>query len=53
LQAGKYKQAEEALKAWIYEAKYSTWNNPNELKAKYRVCQYNQFKAGCIQYKGQ
>ncbi len=32
----KYKQAEEPLKAWIYEVKYSTWNNANELKAKYR-----------------
>lgn len=31
-----YKQAEEPLKAWIYEVKYSTWNNANELKAKYR-----------------
>ena len=31
----KYQPAAEALKAWIYEAKYATWNNANELKAKY------------------
>ncbi|MFW5756298.1 MAG: type II toxin-antitoxin system HigB family toxin [Tangfeifania sp.] len=32
----KYKQAVEHLKAWIYEVKFSTWNNANELKTKYR-----------------
>lgn len=32
---GKYKQAKEALSSWIYEVRYSTWNNANELKAKY------------------
>ena len=31
----KYKQAVEPLKAWIYEVKYSIWNNANELKLKY------------------
>lgn len=31
----KYQQAEESVKAWIYEVKFSTWNNANELKAKY------------------
>jgi len=31
----KYQQAEESLKAWVYEIKYSTWDNANELKAKY------------------
>lgn len=33
---GKYKNAEESLKAWMYEVKFSIWNNANELKAKYR-----------------
>lgn len=33
---GKYAKAEEPLKAWIYEVKFSTWKNANELKAKYR-----------------
>lgn len=31
----KYMQAEESLKAWIYEVRYSEWNNANELKLKY------------------
>jgi mRNA interferase HigB len=31
----KYHQAEESVKAWIYEVRFSTWNNANELKAKY------------------
>ncbi len=31
----KYQQAEESVKAWIYEVRFSTWNNSNELKAKY------------------
>jgi len=31
----KYKQAEESVKAWVYEVKFSTWHNSNELKAKY------------------
>ncbi|MFW6222972.1 MAG: type II toxin-antitoxin system HigB family toxin [Bacteroidota bacterium] len=31
----KYKQAEESARAWIYEVRYSTWDNSNELKAKY------------------
>jgi mRNA interferase HigB len=32
----KYKQASEPLKSWVYEVKYSTWDNANELKSKYR-----------------
>jgi mRNA interferase HigB len=32
----KYKQAEESIKAWIYEVRYSDWSNAQELKAKYR-----------------
>lgn len=31
----KYKQAAEPLKAWVYEVKFSIWNNANELKSKY------------------
>jgi mRNA interferase HigB len=31
----KYKQAVESVKAWIYEVRFSIWNNANELKAKY------------------
>lgn len=35
-QESKYKKASEAIKSWIYEVRYSEWNNANELKAKYR-----------------
>ncbi len=31
----KYQQAEESVKAWLYELRFSIWNNANELKAKY------------------
>ncbi len=31
----KNKQAAESLKAWVYEVKFSIWNNANELKLKY------------------
>ena len=31
----KYKQAKESEKAWIYEVRYSIWDNTNELKSKY------------------
>ncbi len=31
----KYKTAAESLKAWVFEVKYSTWDNANELKSKY------------------
>jgi len=34
-QRSKYKKAEEPIKAWIYEVRFSTWSNANELKAKY------------------
>lgn len=32
---GKHQQAEESIKAWVYEVRFSNWNNANELKAKY------------------
>ncbi len=31
----KYNQAKGSIKAWIYEVKYSSWDNANELKSKY------------------
>ena len=31
-----YKKAEQAIRSWIYEVKYSDWNNAAELKAKYK-----------------
>jgi len=36
LKLDKYKQAEDSLKAWIFEVRYASWNNANELKHKYR-----------------
>ena len=33
---GRYKSAADSLKAWIYEVRYSIWDNANELKSKYR-----------------
>jgi mRNA interferase HigB len=30
-----YVQAAESINAWIYEVRFSTWNNANELKLKY------------------
>ena len=35
IEQSKYKLAEESLKAWIYEVRYSIWANSNELKSKY------------------
>jgi len=49
---GKYKQAEEPLKVWIYEVKYSTWNNANELKAKYRSASIISSKRVVFNIKG-
>lgn len=31
----KYQQAEASIKAWIYEVRYSNWDNANDLKANY------------------
>jgi len=35
IEQNKYKLAEESLKAWIYEVRYSNRENANELKSKY------------------
>ena len=32
---GRYKPAAESLKAWVFEVRYSTWDNASELKSKY------------------
>lgn len=31
----RYQPAEESVRAWIYEVRFSTWNKANQLKAKY------------------
>jgi mRNA interferase HigB len=32
----RYKRAEQAIRSWIYEVRFSDWNNAGELKAKYK-----------------
>ena len=48
----KYQQAAESLKAWVYEVKYSTWDNANELKAKYRNASIISSKRAVFNIKG-
>jgi mRNA interferase HigB len=31
----KFKQADESIKAWIYEVRYANWEHVNELKLKF------------------
>jgi mRNA interferase HigB len=48
----RYKPAEEALKSWIFEARYSTWNSPNELKVKYKNASIISSKRVVFNIKG-
>ncbi len=48
----KYKKAEESLKSWVYEVKYSTWNNVNQLKLKYRNASVISSKRVVFNIKG-
>jgi len=48
----KYRQAEEPIKAWVYEVKFSTWNNTNELKAKYGNASFISSKRVVFNIKG-
>jgi mRNA interferase HigB len=48
----RYKQVEEALKAWMFEARYSTWNNPSELKANYKYASIINSKRVVFNIKG-
>ena len=32
----RYKRAEQAIRSWIYEVRFSDWNNAAELRAKYK-----------------
>lgn len=49
---GRYKSAAVSLKAWIYEVRYSTWNNSNELKSKYRNASVISSKRVVFNIKG-
>ena len=48
----KYQKAEEHLKAWIYEVRFSNWENSNELKAKYRNASIISAKRVIFNIKG-
>lgn len=48
----KYKPALNSLKAWIFEVKFSTWNNANDLKAKYRNASVISSKRVVFNIKG-
>ncbi len=48
----KYKSATASLNAWIYEVRYSTWNNMNELKFKYRNASIINSKRVVFNIKG-
>lgn len=50
--SGKYSQASEPLKSWVYEVKYSNWDNANELKAKYRNASVISSKRVVFNIKG-
>jgi mRNA interferase HigB len=49
---GKYRSASESLKAWVFEVRYSTWDNANELKSKYRSASVIGSKRAMFNIKG-
>ena len=50
--AGRNNPATESLKAWVYEVRYSTWDNANELKSKYRNASVLSSKRVVFNIKG-
>ena len=48
----KYRPAAVSLKAWIYEVRYSSWDNANELKSKYRNASVISSKRVVFNIKG-
>jgi len=48
----KYKPAEDSLKSWLFEVRYSTWENANELKSKYRNASVLSSKRVVFNIKG-
>ena len=49
---GKYEKAEESIKAWIFEVKFSNWDNTNVLKSKYRNASIINSKRVVFNIKG-
>lgn len=50
--SSKYKPAAESLKAWVFEVRYSIWDNANELKSKYRNASVLSSKRVVFNIKG-
>lgn len=50
--SGRYKPAADSLKAWGFEVRYSTWDNTNELKSKYRHASVLSSKRVVFNIKG-
>ncbi|MFB6318874.1 type II toxin-antitoxin system HigB family toxin [Saccharicrinis sp. FJH54] len=48
----RYNQAEESIRSWIYEVRFSTWNNANELKLKYHNASIISSKRVVFNIKG-
>lgn len=48
----RYQQAEDSIKSWLYEVKFSSWNNANELKIKYRNASIINSKRVVFHIKG-
>jgi len=48
----KYFQAKVSIEAWIYETKFSVWDNANELKLKYRNASIISSKRVVFNIKG-
>ena len=52
LQQSRYREAEPAIRAWIYEVRFADWNNSNELKARYRNASIVSSKRVVFNIKG-
>jgi len=48
----RYKPATESLKAWVYEVRYSKWDNTHELKLKFRNASVLNSKRVVFNIKG-
>jgi mRNA interferase HigB len=48
----RYKKAEFAIRSWIYEVRFSNWNNSSELKVKYSSASIISSKRVVFNIKG-
>ena len=49
---GRYKNAESAIRSWIYEVRYSEWNNAAELKANFKHASIINSKRAVFNIRG-